>query len=468
LSARFVLGDVVRWCGASLRAGSAEHRCEGVSIDSRRVPPGCLFVAIRGERHDAHRFLEDAARAGAALLVERGCGAPSGAPTVEVDDTTRALADLAAGVRRRYRGRVVGITGSNGKTSTKELASAALGEALPHLKTEGNLNNHIGVPLTLLRLEEKYRVAIVEMGTNHPGEIAFLAGLVSPEIGVITNVGTAHAEFLGGREEVGREKGSLFEALPEHGVAVANADDDFVMAQTARTRAELLRFGRAPEAEVCAEDVRAVGLEGFRFRLRTPWGSAEARIPSLGEVHVQNALAAAAAALAAGAELDAVAAGLARAPVVSGRLEPVRLGGFHVLNDSYNANPQSMRAAIETLCRLRGEGRALAVLGDMGELGPDAPRFHREVGRAVGELGVDVLLAVGEHARAVGEAAIEAGLPASAIGTAEDAAVAAERLSDTLREGDWVLLKGSRAMRMERVLEHLRSEGAGRVAPETD
>jgi UDP-N-acetylmuramoyl-tripeptide--D-alanyl-D-alanine ligase len=361
-------------------------------------------------------------------------------------------------VRSRFEGRVIAITGSNGKTSTKELCSSAIGD-IPHLKTEGNLNNQFGVPLTLLRLEDKHRVAIVEMGTNHPGEIAFLAEIASPQIGVLTNVGTAHAEFLGDRGGVGREKGALFEALPAHGVAVANADDEFVMAQTVRTRAALLRFGRSPDADVYAENVRAVGLEGFRFRLRTPHGSADTKIPNLAEVHVQNALAAAAAAIAAGAEVDAVAAGLARTPVLAGRLEPLTLRGFHVLNDSYNANPQSMRAAIETLCRLRGGGRAFAVLGDMGELGSDAPRFHREVGRAAGELGVDVLLAVGQHARTMRDAAIKAGLPASAVDTDDDAKSAAERLEGLLRAGDWVLLKGSRAMRMEQVLEELRSEG---------
>lgn len=467
MSARFTLADVARWCGGTLRSGAPEHFCEGVSIDSRRVPSGCLFVAIRGEHHDAHSFVADAAKAGAALLVERGREAPPGVATVEVDDTTRALAELGAGVRGRFSGRVIAITGSNGKTSTKELTSAALGE-LPHLKTAGNLNNQFGVPLTLVRLEDSHEVAIVEMGTNHPGEIAFLAGLAAPQIGVLTNVGTAHAEFLGGREGVAREKGALFEALPADGVAIANADDKNVMAQTARTRARVMRFGRSPEADVCAEDVRAVGLEGFRFRLRTPFGSADTAIPSLGEVHVQNALAAAAAALAAGVALEVVAAGLPRTPVVGGRLEPVRVGGVHVLNDSYNANPQSMRAAIETLCRLRGTGRAVAVLGDMGELGPQAPRFHREVGHAAGELGVDVLVAVGQHAKAMGDAAVEAGVAASAVAAAPDTAAAATQLRASLREGDWVLLKGSRAMQMERVLEGLKTPGGGVARPEND
>ncbi len=451
MSARFALREIAAWCGGQIVVGDPEACCTGVSIDSRRVPEGCLFIAIRGERHDAHAFLADAAGTAAALLIERGRERPPGVAVVEVDDTTRALAALGVGVRRRFSGRVIGITGSNGKTSTKELTAAALG-SIPHLHTEGNLNNQFGVPLTLLRLEDRHQIAIVEIGTNHPGEIGYLADLARPEIGVITNIGTAHAEYLGGREGIAVEKGALFEALPEDGVAVANADDPFVMEQTARTRASVLRVGRGRDADVRAENVRATGLQGFQFRLCTPFGDADTRIPNLGEVHVQNALAAAGAALAAGVPLETVAAGLPETPVVGGRLEAVEVGGVHVLNDSYNANPQSMRAALETLCRLRGAGRAVAVLGYMAELGDDAPRFHEEVGRAAAELGVDLLVAVGQHAETMGAGAVGAGLAAAALRTAPDAAEAASQLRETLREGDWVLLKGSRSMGMERVL----------------
>lgn len=456
MSARFSLREVVDWCGGTLRRGDPDRVCDGVSIDSRRVPPTCLFVAIRGERHDAHDFVDAAAAAGAALLVESGRAYPGDSATVEVEDTTRALGALGAGVRRRFTGPLIGITGSNGKTSTKELASAALGTAHPHLKTEGNLNNQFGVPLTLLRLEPRHEVAVVEMGTNHPGEIAHLCELASPTIGVLTNVGTAHAEFLGGRDGVAREKGALFEALPTSGVAVVNADDPFVREQARRSAARCLLFGRGADADVCAEDVVSLGLEGFRFTLRTPSGRASTRIPNIGDVHIHNALAAAAAALAAGASVEEIAAGLSHTPVVGGRLEALTLpGGVTVLNDAYNANPQSMRAALETLRRLAEGRRAIAVLGDMGELGPGATEFHSEVGHAAAEIGVDVVIAVGQHGTTLRDAASKGGLAENACHHAEDASEAGPLLRELVREGDWVLLKGSRAMAMERVLEAL-------------
>ena len=460
MSAHFTLAEAAAWCGGRVRSGRAERACVGVSIDSRTLDPGALFVAIRGERHDAHRFTAEVAARGAALLVETGRDVPDGADAIEVEDTTAALQALGRGVRRRFPGPVIAITGSNGKTSTKELCAAALGTGARVVKTEGNLNNHYGVPLTLLRIDDECEVAVVEMGTNHPGEIATLAAIAEPSVGVLTNVGTAHAEYLGSREGIAREKGSLFEALPATGVAVANADDPFVMSQLARTAARVLRFGRGPEAEVTAEDVESRGLRGYRFRLRTPFGDADTGIPNLGEVHIHNALAAAAAALATGADLGAVARGLEHAPVVGGRLEPVALpGGAWVLNDSYNANPQSAGAALETLTRLAAAGRSIAVLGDMGELGPGAEQFHRELGARAAALGVDALYAVGEAARETADGALGAGLGTAAVHWLPDAAAAAEALRASLREGDWLLLKGSRSMRMETVLETLQGGG---------
>ncbi len=327
------------------------------------------------------------------------------------------------------------------------------------MKTEGNLNNHFGVPLTLLRLDEEHRAAVVEMGTNHPGEIAALCEIAAPTIGVLTNVGTAHAEFLGGREGVAREKGALFESLPRDGVAVVNADDPHCVAQSERSVAPRLLFGRGRGVDVGAEDVEPQGLGGFRFTLRTPDGRARTRIPNLGEVHIQNALAATAAALAAGVSLDAIAHGLAETPVVGGRLEAVMMaGGITVLNDAYNANPQSMRAALETLRRLSADHRAIAVLGDMGELGEHAVASHAEVGAAAAELGIDLVVAVGAYAPILCEAAREGGLAANACHHATDAAQAGAVLRDLLREGDWVLLKGSRSMAMERALEALQAD----------
>ncbi len=465
MSARFSVAQAVEWCGGTLRGGDPAERCEGVSIDSRRVGRGQLFVAIRGERYDGHAFAADAAVAGAAALVIEKGHASSGledgrCAVIEVSDTTRALAALASGRRRAFVGPVVAITGSNGKTGTKEFAAGALGIEFACLKTAGNLNNQFGLPLTLLELEDHHQVAVVELGTNQPGEIASLAEIARPTVGVITNVGTAHIEFLGSRQGIADEKGSLFAALPRDGFAVANAEDERVMSQTARTDARVVTFGRVAGAEVRAENVESVGLAGYRFELCTPQGRAEVAIASLAEVHVANALAGAAAALCAGASLEAVARGLGAAPRGAGRLEPVALpNGAWVLNDSYNANPQSMRAALAALAQLRGTGRAFAVLGDMGELGESAPAAHREVGRCAAESGVDALFALGDHAALFAEGALDGGLRTQAVHrlTAPSEAVAALRAM--LREGDWVLLKGSRSMRMERVLAGLQADG---------
>ena len=466
--ARFTVGEALRWCGGSLRSGDAAGRCTGVSIDSRTVAPGALFVAVRGEHHDAHAFLPDVIAAGAAaVVVEKGRTrdglggggelAEADCAVIEVADTTQALGLLGAGRRAAFDGPVVAITGSNGKTSTKEFTAGALAEEFRCLKTAGNLNNQYGLPLTLLELEAHHEVAVVELGTNHPGEIAALAEIARPTIGVVTNIGTAHIEFLGSREGIAAEKGALFEALPPAGFAIANAEDERVLAQTRRTRAPVWRFGRVPAAEVRAERVRSAGLAGYEFDLVTPRGRAPVSIASLAAVHVLNALAGAAAALCAGASVEAVARGLGAASRVSGRLEPVALPmGAWVLNDSYNANPQSMRAALDALAALRGRDRAFAVLGDMGELGQTAVPAHREVGRYAAETGVAAVFALGDFADAYAAGAREAGLDASVIHCVPDHAAAADALRDLLRPGDWVLLKGSRSMRMERVLAALR------------
>jgi UDP-N-acetylmuramoyl-tripeptide--D-alanyl-D-alanine ligase len=461
--ARFTLEEAARWTGGRLVAGAASTACRGVSIDSRAVAPGMLFVAIRGPRHDGHAFLVDAVGAGAAaLLVQRGATLPADAGAViEVDDTTRALGALGVGCRARLRGPLVAITGSNGKTSTKEMCAAILALRAPCLKTEGNLNNQFGLPLTLLRLEEEHRAAVIELGTNHPGEIAALAAIAAPTVGVITNVGTAHIEFLGSREGIAREKGALFEALPGTGTAVANADDPLVLGALARTRARVVRFGRARDADVRAEREEPAAAGGVAFELVSPAGRARARVAGVGRIPVMNALAATAAALAAGASLDDVVAGLAAYRPPHGRLERVALSGDVVLlDDSYNANPQSMEVALRSLVELRGAGRAVAVLGDMGELGVEAAAAHRRTGRLAAELGVDLVFALGALAGEVVAGAVEAGMDPSRTATACDADELACRVGAALRRRDWVLVKGSRSMQMERVVRALASRAA--------
>jgi UDP-N-acetylmuramoyl-tripeptide--D-alanyl-D-alanine ligase len=413
--------------------------------------------------HDAHRFVDEVLAKGAAgVLVQTdpveerlGAGSDDGF-RVRVEDTTRALADLAHGHRRQFDGPLIGITGSNGKTTTKELCRGILDRVGSTLATRGNLNNHFGVPLTLLRRGAGDAFAVVEMGMNHRGEIAALAAIAEPTIGVLTNVGTAHIEHLGSREAIAEEKGDLLAALPSTGIAVVGRDEPLAFAQADRTPARVLSFGRSPQADLRASRVRLIDGSSFVFQLETPFGRVEIRVPGLSETIVENALAAAGAALAAGASLEAVAGGLAEHEGVAGRMQPRRLADDVLLiDDSYNANPQSMSRALEALARLECDGRRYAVLGEMGELGDSTEEAHREVGRLAGALALDDLFILGASAEIVAAGARAAGLPSARIHVERDPETIAARLRERLGKGDRILIKGSRAARMERVIEAL-------------
>jgi UDP-N-acetylmuramoyl-tripeptide--D-alanyl-D-alanine ligase len=465
VSGSIAIQDVRTWTGGTLVAGPDTGTCRGVTIDSRTVEAGLLFVAIRGPRHDAHDFLVGAARDGAsALLVERAEFArraiarelPAAVTVIAVDDTTRALSALAAGHRRSFRGPLVAITGSNGKTTTKEMCAAVLSVRTPCLKTEGNLNNEFGLPLTLLRLAPGHRAAVIEIGMNHAGESAPLAAVAAPTIGLVTNVGTAHIEYLGSQEAIAIEKGALFEALGPDGIAIANVDDARVVAQLARTRARRLGFGRSAGADVRSEAETALPDGGVAFELVTPAGRAPVRVHAVGTVLVINALAAAAGALAAGASLDDIVTGLGRYRAPAGRMERLALArDVIVLNDSYNANPQSMEVALRSLAELKGERRGIAVLGDMGELGPIAREAHRTAGRLTAELGIELLFALGASADEVVAGALAAGMAPECATASRDAEALARSIQAALRPSDWVLVKGSRSMRMERIVQAL-------------
>jgi len=463
MSEPFSTDDAVLWTGGELARGDAATRFTGVTIDSRRVSAGDLFVAIAGERFDGHDFLEDVVRAGAAgVAIRAGRKAPEGARcAIAVDDTTRALGAIAAGHRRRFAGPLVAITGSNGKTTTKEMCAAILGVGGACLKNEGNLNNEFGLPLTLLRRDAEHRSVVVELGMNHRGEIARLVAIAQPRVGVITNVGTAHIEHLGSREEIALEKGDLVAALGADATAVLNADDPLAAAQAVRTPARVVRFGRGDLAEVRADGVSATSDGRYGFALLAPEGRVEVSVAGLGETTVPNALAAAAGALAAGASLADVAAGLRAYRPVSGRLSPIALArGGLLIDDTYNANPQSMEVALRTLARGEVTGRRIAVLGDMGELGEYGAEAHRDAGELAAQLGIDRVFAVGQHSAEVVRSARAAGMDASALHAGRDWEETAERVLEGLGEGDRVLVKGSRAMRMERIVAHLR-RGAG-------
>jgi UDP-N-acetylmuramoyl-tripeptide--D-alanyl-D-alanine ligase len=462
MTVAFCVGDAVRWTEGTLVGGDEATVLSGVSIDSRTIERGDLFHAIAGPSHDGHDYLENALdRGAAALIVQRGRALPDtlAVPVIAVEDTTRALGALAAGHRSEFHGPVVAITGSNGKTTTKEMCAAILAVSAPCHRTPGNLNNQYGLPLTLLGRSEADRALVVELGMNHPGEIAQLVEIAKPTVGVITNVGTAHIEFLGSREEIAREKGDLVALLPADGTAVLNADDPIVLAQRNRTSARVISFGTAIDADVRGGDIEWIDDRGYRLELETPEGTGTIEVQGLGPTTVINALAAAAAALAAGASVPDITKGLANYQGIKGRLERRELsGGIALVDDTYNANPQSMEAALRLLAELKGAHRAVAIVGDMGELGNTAEAAHREVGRLAASLGIDILIALGARAQTITTGALDSGMDPTHVFVASDHADASKRACGFLRERDTVLVKGSRSMRMERVVEAIASE----------
>ncbi len=451
------------WTRGNIIRGRSDQIFSSTVIDSRDAGEGDLFVAIVGPNHDGHRFAGEVLAKGAAGVliqsdrIEDTLGRNDGF-IVHVEDTTLALADLARGHRQSFSGPLIAITGSNGKTTTKELCAGILDNVGSTLATRGNLNNNFGVPLTLLRRCEDDVYAVIEMGMNHRGEIATLAAIAQPTIGILTNVGSAHIEFLGSREAIAEEKGDLFAALPADGIAVVGLDEPTAFAQSKRTRARVITFGRGPRADLRASAVRGVEGGAFSFMLETPFGRGEIRVPGLSETIVDNALAAAGGALSAGAPFESVANGLMNHRGVPGRMQPhVLPGDVLVIDDSYNANPQSMRDALETLARLETPGQRLAVLGQMGELGDEGHAAHREAGRLSASLGLDELFLIGPMADVVAEGAREAGLADSHIHIADDHDSLARSLRSCISKGDRILVKGSRAAQMERVIAALKN-----------
>lgn len=417
----------------------AGARFAGVSADSRKVAPGMLFAALPGERVDGHDFVAQAAAAGAgALLVARDVD--SDLPQLRVEDVLRALGQLAAGWRAECNPAVVGITGSNGKTTVKEMVAAVLRQRGKVLATQGNYNNELGVPLTLFGLSPEHDFAVLEMGAAKTGDIAYLARIARPQVGLITNVGPAHLHGFGDEAGVARAKGEMYESLPADGVAVINADQPWADGWRERSTAgRSLSFGIRNEA-----DVQGSPGDGTA-RVRTPRGAFELHLRLPGEHNLANALAATAAALALDVPLDEIRAGLEGVRPVPGRLNLVKAdGGWQVIDDTYNANPASLYAALQVLTRLPGE--AWLALGDMKELGPDARKLHAEMGDAARALGVKRLYATGEMSRHTVDAF------GGGARHFEDRDALVTALRDALRPGVTCLVKGSRSMGMEHVV----------------
>lgn len=439
------LGEVAMWVHGSLRGADAQA-C-GAATDTRCLAPGMLFVALPGERVDGHDFLDHAAAAGAVgALVSRPL--PSTLAQIVVADTQAALGDLASAVRARCQARVVGITGSSGKTTVKNLCAAILGAVAPTDATRGNQNNEIGLPLSLLNMREDARFCVLEMGAGKPGDIAYLAAIARPHVALVNNIAPAHLERLRSIEGVAETKGAIYGALPADGVAIINADDAFAgyfSAQAGSRR--VVRFGNAVDAEVRGEQVR-MDLNGSHFLLVLPTGSVPVYLPLPGAHNVRNALAAAAIAHSLEITPAQIAAALAQVKVTGGRLVRRAMPGeWTLIDDSYNANPGSVAAAIETLALAAGE--TWLVLGDLAELGPRALALHAELGRKAREAGITRLWTVGslsaEASKAFGEGAEHF----------DEQTSLTVAMQEALRKDVTCLVKGSRSSAMERVIEQL-------------
>ncbi|MDH7601993.1 MAG: UDP-N-acetylmuramoyl-tripeptide--D-alanyl-D-alanine ligase [Armatimonadota bacterium] len=446
--------EVLTACQGELLSGDPDVEITGVSTDTRTLQPGDLFFALTGQTSDGHKFLADAfARGASGVVVSRKVETQHLA--IRVEDTLLALGALARYYRAKFTPVVIGVTGSVGKTTTKEMIAAVTAPLGLVLKNPGNFNNEIGLPLTLFGLSKEHKTAVLEMAMRGPGQIAYLADIAKPQIGVITNIGLAHIELLGSLDAIADAKAELLEALPEHGAAVLNADDAYFDSFQRRTKASIISFGESPNADVRLTEVSADEYGCCTFEVCTPRGKLKARISVPGEHIVRNALAAIAVGEILQVPHEAIESALTQFQPPEKRCNVTTTkSGVVVIDDTYNASPASVLSALRTLRMMQG-GRKVAVLGDMLELGGAAHDAHLNVGRAVNELGLDVLIAVGNLAKLISQGAADSGFPPQHIYEFENSQQAAAHLPGFVHLGDVVLVKGSRAMKMERIVEAL-------------
>lgn len=455
--------DLLAATGGTLVAGPMKREFSGIGIDSRTIPRDHVFVAIKGAKYDGHGFVPELMEAGIqGIIIHQPLPdhqqlvkwSEAGGCCIMVEDTTRALGDLAAFQRRRAQIPLVAITGSNGKTSTRELTAAILSQEKYTLSTEGNLNNEIGLPLTLFRLRRSHEAAVVELGMNHPGEIRRLAEICRPDIGVITNIGQAHLEGLTDTEHVMAAKAELLEYIPASGTVVLNADDGFSIRLGEMAKSRAIYFGLADQADVRAEAVRYAGMT-TEFNLVLPESKNPVILHAPGKYMLANALAAAAVGYVMGLSKETIKAGIEAFRPIAGRMMHTETRtGFHVVDDAYNANPDSMKAAIDALSALKGENRAFLVAGDMLELGEAAGALHHDVGKAAAAGGIDQLYLTGSFARDMADGALSGGMHAGAVFVGSKSEIF-KKLVQELAPGDWVLVKGSRSTGMEEIVHYL-------------
>ncbi len=457
----WTIDDVLDATGGACLLGSRQRRFSGVSIDSRRIGERELFVAIQGDHHDGHDYLDEvAARGAGGVVVEEGRLRHSldplqkaGLVAIVVFDTRVALGDLARYQRRRAALPIVAITGTNGKTTTKDMAALVCGRTLQVLATAGNYNNAIGLPLTLLQLKGTHQVGILEMGMNAPGEIAYLAKISEPNLGVVLNIGPGHLAGVGSLEGVVQAKGELVESLGSAGTAILNADDRRVAALARKAAGKVVTFGRAQKADVQATQVRKTGA-GLLFDLQLPQAGVcrGVKLPAFGDYILTNALAAAAIGDLLGVPGPEIKKGLESFFPAPGRMNIIQTAaGVYVIDDTYNANPGSMEAAISGLCAVKGENRGFLVVGDMYELGEYAATMHEEVGAMAAGMGLEAVYATGEFAGEVKQGALAEGMSPEKIFIGTKAEITGQLL-ERVCPGDWILIKGSRGMNMETVV----------------
>lgn len=447
-------GEVVEAVNGELIAGDPNAKISGVSVDTRTIEQGDLFIALTGENSDGHKFLADALSKGAAgVMVSRKVEAQCLA--VRVQDTLLAIGDLAAFYRSKFNPTMIGVTGSVGKTTTKEMIAAVAASCGPILKNEGNFNNEIGLPLTLFNLASEHKTCVVELAMRGAGQIDYLAKISKPQIGVITNIHMSHIELLGSMDAIADAKAELLDSLPSDGAAILNADDAYFDYMLRRTNCRVISYGEAPNAMVRTTS-KGIDSDGCcSFDVVTPQGGFAVHVPVPGEHNIKDALAAIAVGEVLGIDHESVRSALTnfKAPEKRSKVVPSRRG-FIVIDDTYNAGPASMKSAIKTLSMMEG-GRKIAILGDMLELGDHAIAAHLDIGKDVKNSGIDMLFVVGELAKLISRGAIDAGMPTSAINEFDDSAQAAQEIVGKIRERDIVLVKGSRAIKMERIVESL-------------
>ncbi len=463
----WTISEILEAAGGTLLSGNRKRLFNGISIDSRNISAGDLFVAITGERHDGHDFIPEAVQKGVRgfLISESRQEAVSGIRRensdpvfVTVADTVKALGQMASFNRIRSSVTVVGITGSNGKTTTRKMCTAVIRRKYSVLSSQGNFNNHIGLPLTLLNLRPDHQCAVLEMGANHPGEIAYLTRICLPDVGVVTNVGPAHLEGFGSLEGVALAKGELMDHMPSSAVAVLNAQDKRVFSMAARAPGKVIFYGTSEKAHVRASEIVDKQHE-TSFLLELPDQRINVTLKSPGIFMVLNALAAAATGYQVGIEAAEIKAALEN----DFQPAPSRMNiwkgpdDIHVIDDTYNANPESMNAALEALESLKGRSRGIFVAGDMLELGRHADTLHRKIGEAAAGMNISRLYATGNHAASVVEGAKKGGMSDQDVFAGTKEQILSD-LKTMLNAGDWVLVKGSRGMKMEQIVEGLKKQ----------